>query len=48
MQLGRAKTSSSKLPCNKLESNKLWGGSKWNNMNTALQSAAVKEEKAHG
>jgi hypothetical protein len=48
MQLGQTKIPSSKLPSNKLHSNKLRGGSTASNTNTALQSVAVKEEKAHG
>ena len=48
MKLGQTKIPSSKLPSNKLPSSKLRGGSKSSNTNTALQSVAVKEEKAHG
>ena len=48
MQLGQTKIPSNKLPSNKLPSSKLRGGSKSSNTNTALQSVAVKEEKAHG
>ena len=43
MKLGQTK-----IPSNKLHSNKLRGGSKSSNTNTALQSVAVKEEKAYG
>jgi hypothetical protein len=43
MKLGQTK-----IPSNKLPSSKLRGGSKSSNTNTALQSVAVKEEKAHG
>ena len=48
MKLGQTKIPSNKLPSNKLPSSKLRGGSKSSNTNTALQSVAVKEEKAHG
>ncbi|MBY0533650.1 MAG: hypothetical protein K2P31_01625 [Rickettsiaceae bacterium] len=43
MKLGQTRIPSSKLPGNKLR-----GGSKSSNTNTALQSVAVKEEKAYG
>ena len=48
IRLGQTKIPSSKLPSNKLHGNKLRGGSKPSNTDTALQSVAVKEEKAHG
>jgi hypothetical protein len=43
MKLGQIK-----IPSNKLHGNKLRGGATPSNTDTALQSVAVKEEKAHG
>ena len=48
MKLGQTKMPSSKLPSNKLHGNKLRKWATSSNTDTALQSVAVKEEKAHG
>ena len=48
MRLGQTRIPSSKLLGNKLQGNKLRYGVTPSNTDTALQSVAVKEEKAHG